>query len=42
MDRNSRDAHRFLVSCVAWYPIDTGMFVTGSYDASIRIWDTNW
>jgi hypothetical protein len=29
IDRRSASAHRFLVSCVCWYPIDTGLFVTG-------------
>ncbi|CAI8599335.1 unnamed protein product [Vicia faba] len=24
-----------------WYPIDTGLFVTGSYDHYVNVWDTN-
>jgi DNA excision repair protein ERCC-8 len=26
---------------VQWYPVDTGLFVTGSYDKSVNLWDTN-
>ncbi|CAK8568372.1 unnamed protein product [Lathyrus sativus] len=24
-----------------WYPIDTGLFITGSYDHHVNVWDTN-
>lgn len=34
-------AHRFAATCVAWYPVDSGMFVSGSADKSLRLWDTN-
>ncbi|KAI8472965.1 MAG: WD40-repeat-containing domain protein [Monoraphidium minutum] len=34
-------AHRFAATCVAWYPVDTGMFVSGSADKTLRLWDTN-
>jgi DNA excision repair protein ERCC-8 len=34
-------AHRFLASCVAWYPLDNGMFASGSYDCTVGVWDTN-
>jgi len=34
-------AHRFAATCVAWYPVDSGMFVSGSADKSVRLWDTN-
>ena len=33
--------NNFGVSCVQWYSHDTGMFFTGSYDGSVRVWDTN-
>lgn len=40
--RASRNnSHAYSISCVEWYPHDTGMFVTGSYDRFINIWDTN-
>ncbi|GFR39832.1 hypothetical protein Agub_g326 [Astrephomene gubernaculifera] len=34
-------AHKFMISSVAWYPVDTGLFVTGSHDCSVKVWDTN-
>jgi len=34
-------AHRFLASCVSWYMEDTGIFVSGSYDQTVKVWDTN-
>ncbi|MCO5566493.1 hypothetical protein L7F22_020170 [Adiantum nelumboides] len=33
--------HQYSVSCVHWYPIDTGLFVTGSFDNYVNVWDTN-
>ncbi len=41
IERRSPQSHRFLVSCVAWYPVDTGLFVTGSFDQEVKLWDTN-
>ncbi|GMH38513.1 hypothetical protein BSKO_06397 [Bryopsis sp. KO-2023] len=41
VDRTTTGGHQYLVSAVAWYPVDTGMFVSGSFDAQINIWDTN-
>jgi DNA excision repair protein ERCC-8 len=29
------------VTCVVWYPVDTGLFVTGSADKQVKVWDTN-
>lgn len=34
-------AHKHSVSTVQWYPVDTGMFVTGSMDHTVKVWDTN-
>ena len=28
--------HQYSVSSVAWYPIDTGLFVTGSFDNQVK------
>lgn len=33
--------HQYSVSSVAWYPIDTGLFVTGSFDNQVKVWDAN-
>ncbi|EGV65047.1 hypothetical protein PSN45_004923 [Yamadazyma tenuis] len=33
--------HDFGVSCIQWWPVDTGMFVSGSFDHTIKVWDTN-
>ncbi|KAI8061108.1 WD40-repeat-containing domain protein [Gongronella butleri] len=35
------DRHQYAVSSVSWYPFDTGMFITSSYDQTVRVWDTN-
>ncbi|KAI7903946.1 WD40-repeat-containing domain protein [Cokeromyces recurvatus] len=35
------ERHKYAVTSVSWYPFDTGMFVTSSYDTTIKIWDTN-
>ncbi|KAI9254386.1 excision repaiross-complementing rodent repair deficiency, complementation group 8 [Helicostylum pulchrum] len=35
------DRHQYAVTSVTWYPFDTGMFVTSSYDKTIKVWDTN-
>eukprot|EP00898_Chlorokybus_atmophyticus_P007079 jgi/Chlat1/7372/Chrsp6S07413 len=34
-------AHAYAVSCAAWYPVDTGLFVTGSFDGTVGVWDAN-
>ncbi|KAL5559176.1 hypothetical protein UlMin_035387 [Ulmus minor] len=41
VDKNHEDGHKYAVSSAIWYPIDTGLFVTGSYDHHINVWDTN-
>ncbi|KAK3252440.1 hypothetical protein CYMTET_38262 [Cymbomonas tetramitiformis] len=33
--------HRFSISSIRWYPVDTGMFVTGSVDQTVKVWDSN-
>lgn len=37
LDRGSPDAHKYSVTCAAWYPIDTGLFVTGSFDQEVKV-----
>ncbi|KAK1276566.1 Guanine nucleotide-binding protein subunit beta [Acorus gramineus] len=39
--KHHEHGHKYSVSTVVWYPIDTGLFVTGSLDQHIKVWDTN-
>ncbi|XP_074425150.1 DNA excision repair protein ERCC-8 isoform X4 [Larus michahellis] len=39
--RSHPDVHRFSVETVQWYPHDTGMFTSSSFDKTLKIWDTN-
>lgn len=41
IDRHGPGAHKFAVSACCWYPIDSGLFVTGSFDKRVKLWDTN-
>lgn len=41
VDKSVPQGHVYSVSSVQWYPVDTGLFVTGSYDKNINLWDTN-
>lgn len=41
VDKQHELAHKFAVSSAIWYPIDTGLFITGSYDHHVNVWDTN-
>jgi DNA excision repair protein ERCC-8 len=36
-----KQGHTFGVSTIEWWPLDNGMFVTSSFDGTIKIWDTN-
>lgn len=36
-----RSAHHFGVSALAWWPQDSGMFLSASFDHSVKVWDTN-
>uniref|UniRef100_A0A674AIR4 DNA excision repair protein ERCC-8 n=1 Tax=Salmo trutta TaxID=8032 RepID=A0A674AIR4_SALTR len=38
--RSSPYVHRFSVETVQWYPHDTGMFVSSSFDQTMKVWDT--
>lgn len=35
------DQHKYAVTSLSWYPADNGLFVTSSYDSTIKVWDTN-
>ena len=39
IERSSTGGHAFGVSAVAWYPVDSGVFVSGSWDATVKVWD---
>ncbi|XP_015900490.1 WD repeat-containing protein ATCSA-1 isoform X2 [Ziziphus jujuba] len=41
VDKQHEGGHRYSISSAIWYPIDTGLFITGSYDHHINVWDTN-
>ncbi|KAL6504586.1 WD repeat-containing protein ATCSA-1 [Orobanche hederae] len=41
VNKQHEHGHKFAISSAIWYPIDTGLFVTGSYDHHINVWDTN-
>ncbi|KAL0086049.1 WD40-repeat-containing domain protein [Phycomyces blakesleeanus] len=37
----TQDRHSYAVSSVGWFPFDTGILVSASFDETVRIWDTN-
>ncbi|KAI8548578.1 hypothetical protein RHMOL_Rhmol07G0283500 [Rhododendron molle] len=41
IDKQHEHGHKYAISSAIWYPVDTGLFVTGSYDHHINVWDTN-
>lgn len=41
VDKSAPLGHKYAVSSVQWYPVDTGLFVSGSFDHYINLWDTN-
>ncbi|KAI9201337.1 hypothetical protein LWI28_021791 [Acer negundo] len=41
VDKQHEQGHKYTVSSAIWYPIDTGLFITGSHDHYVRVWDTN-
>lgn len=38
--RSSKHVHKFSVETVQWYPHDTGMFISSSFDKTMKVWDT--
>ncbi|KAL7751861.1 acetylornithine aminotransferase [Sorochytrium milnesiophthora] len=34
-------AHAYTVTGLQWYPFDNGMFLSSSYDCTVKVWDTN-
>ncbi|TMW86953.1 hypothetical protein EJD97_020664 [Solanum chilense] len=41
VDKQHEQGHKYAISTANWYPIDTGLFITGSYDHYVNVWDTN-
>lgn len=41
VDKQHEHGHKYAISSAIWYPVDTGLFVTGSFDHHINVWDTN-
>ncbi|WOK96561.1 hypothetical protein Cni_G05268 [Canna indica] len=41
VDKQHEYGHKFAISTAIWYPVDTGLFVTGSFDHYVKVWDTN-
>lgn len=41
ISRSQPGAHKHSVSGVAWYPVDTGLFVSSSLGGEVKAWDTN-
>ncbi|KAK8584958.1 hypothetical protein V6N13_138900 [Hibiscus sabdariffa] len=41
VDKQHEKGHKYAISSTIWYPVDTGLFVTGSYDHYVKVWDTN-
>ncbi|XP_028928142.1 DNA excision repair protein ERCC-8 isoform X2 [Ornithorhynchus anatinus] len=39
--RSHPAVHKFSVETVQWYPHDTGIFTSSSFDKTLKIWDTN-
>ena len=33
--------HEFAITGVRWWPVDTGMFTSSSFDKHLKVWDTN-
>jgi DNA excision repair protein ERCC-8 len=38
-DRNK--GHKYAITAVRWWPVDTGMFTSSSFDKYLKVWDTN-
>ncbi|CAO2182277.1 unnamed protein product [Urochloa humidicola] len=41
VDKHHQNGHKFAISAAVWYPVDTGLFVTASFDQYVKVWDTN-
>ncbi|KAK9477793.1 WD40-repeat-containing domain protein [Lipomyces japonicus] len=37
--QSRQHGHNYGVSSLTWWPFDTGMFITGSHDQTVKVWD---
>ncbi|KAJ3378909.1 DNA excision repair protein ERCC-8 [Entophlyctis sp. JEL0112] len=37
----AKSSHAFAISGVNWYPHDSGLFTSASFDKTVRVWDAN-
>lgn len=35
-----KSAHDFGISAIQWWPFDAGLFISGSFDHTVKVWDT--
>lgn len=41
IDKQHEHGHKYAISSALWYPVDTGLFITCSFNHFIKVWDTN-
>lgn len=39
--RESPENHKYAISGINFFPFDSGLFTSSSYDKSVKVWDTN-
>ncbi|KAL9648455.1 hypothetical protein ABK040_014075 [Willaertia magna] len=39
--KGQNNNHKYSITSVCWYPIDTGMFITASSDKTVKVWDSS-
>lgn len=39
--RDKKKGHTFGVSAIQWWPFDNGMFMSSSFDGTLKVWDTD-
>ena len=41
LSESRHKGHEFAITGVRWWPVDTGMFTSSSFDKYLKVWDTN-